>query len=313
MLTDFSSEYNSKTLTKNHVFPRIKLLISDVRCILSYISSYSIDVTSAPSNIVVVYAGAAPGVHIPALVDLFPFISEFVLYDPVSIHNSDVQFNFHPSIRCTGSKIRVVEEYFTDLVAKKLCDSAGKDILFISDIRTESAPQSPETPLPSSPSRGRRRHSWKDKKPKQKDQEDSFEDYVVRDMMDQWLWISLLNPKVAMLKFRIPYSFSSTVSSASNSGDLMLYQDGVLLNQVYKKSLSGESRLLVLPQHIGKCRTYSVSQYSKACYDYNVNQRNASDEKLIKSVFDEYDSKVGSKIGTKDLLQRKCLELGLKF
>ncbi len=69
---------------------------------------------------IVVYAGAAPGIHIPFLSGLFPDVI-FHLYDPspFRIANSDT--------------IRTFQEFFDDATAQRY---AGRnDVVFISDIR----------------------------------------------------------------------------------------------------------------------------------------------------------------------------------
>jgi len=69
----------------------------------------------------VVYAGAAPGYHIPLLAKLFPRHT-FYLYDPAKF-----------GIRST-SNIRIYQECFTDEIATQLSETL-LDILFICDIR----------------------------------------------------------------------------------------------------------------------------------------------------------------------------------
>ncbi len=72
-------------------------------------------------NPVVVYAGAAPGYHIPLLESMFPDI-EWHLYDPRS-------FGIRPS-----KNISIHQQYFMNSDAEKW---AGRnDVFFISDIRT---------------------------------------------------------------------------------------------------------------------------------------------------------------------------------
>lgn len=72
---------------------------------------------------VAIYAGAAPGLHIPLIALLFPQI-EFHLYDPK-------KFSIEPS-----EKIHIYQQYFTDNDARKW--TGRKDVFFISDIRTVS-------------------------------------------------------------------------------------------------------------------------------------------------------------------------------
>jgi hypothetical protein len=70
---------------------------------------------------IVLYAGAAPGIHIPYLSSLFPLV-KFVLYDPN-------EFLIEPS-----DTIEIHREYFINDTARLY---AGRtNVLFISDIRT---------------------------------------------------------------------------------------------------------------------------------------------------------------------------------
>lgn len=72
---------------------------------------------------IVLYAGAAPGNHIPYLSKLFPTL-EFALFDPNDFSIKE------------GGKIKIYQKYFTDEIAQIF---AGRDdVLFISDIRTAS-------------------------------------------------------------------------------------------------------------------------------------------------------------------------------
>lgn len=72
---------------------------------------------------IVLYAGAAPGNHIPYLSNLFPTL-EFALFDP-----NDFAIK-------GGDNIRICQQYFTEEIAHLF---AGRDdVLFISDIRTAS-------------------------------------------------------------------------------------------------------------------------------------------------------------------------------
>src|SRR5688572_5255739 len=52
----------------------------------------------------VVYAGAAPGTHIPYLCKLFPWVQKWILYDPTPFHPATKR---HPKVEC-------VEDIFTD-------------------------------------------------------------------------------------------------------------------------------------------------------------------------------------------------------
>jgi hypothetical protein len=89
-----------------------KLMIAE----LEFLTLYS----SSPSD-VVVYAGAAPGLHTNFLAELFPGVL-FVLYDP------------DPFVTVGTRSVVIRQEAFTDEIAEKW---RGKATLFISDIRTK--------------------------------------------------------------------------------------------------------------------------------------------------------------------------------
>jgi hypothetical protein len=68
----------------------------------------------------VVYAGAAPGTHIPRLARMFPEM-HFILIDP------------QPS--AAKSCCEVIEAFMTDKLARELSERLGADVLFMSDVR----------------------------------------------------------------------------------------------------------------------------------------------------------------------------------
>jgi hypothetical protein len=108
-------EYSSRSSEqKNSVhIGQIKLLLSEISFLTLFLNE--------KENPIVVYAGAAPGNHIPILSDLFPEI-EFHLYDPAPF-----------KIKQTN-KIKIYNQYFLD---KDASQWTNKDnVYFISDIRT---------------------------------------------------------------------------------------------------------------------------------------------------------------------------------
>eukprot|EP00928_Gymnodinium_smaydae_P064219 TRINITY_DN47617_c0_g1_i1.p1 TRINITY_DN47617_c0_g1~~TRINITY_DN47617_c0_g1_i1.p1 ORF type:complete len:480 (-),score=58.64 TRINITY_DN47617_c0_g1_i1:106-1545(-) len=121
----------------------------------------------------VVYAGAAPGTHIPFLASLFPHLS-FVLVDPGEFR---VESN---------DRITVRREFFTAELARKLRegeDMPSSKTLFVSDVRTG------------------------DPKIHSKEEVESF---VAKDMSMQQDWIQALAPHMSMLKFRLPWTSGET-------------------------------------------------------------------------------------------------------
>lgn len=119
-------------------------------------------------NPIVVYAGAAPGTHIPFLLELYPEIAELHLYDPR---------DFSVSLK-GNSKIHVYQEYFTDETAKKWAEQRDK-VLFISDIRTADYTVAESL--------------------------DQNEEQIMQDLVMQETWYKIMQPARAMLKFRLPY------------------------------------------------------------------------------------------------------------
>lgn len=120
----------------------------------------------------VVYAGAAPGTHIPCLVGMFPEM-RFVLIDSQPSAVSDA--------RC-----EIIQGLMTDGLASELVERLGNDILFISDVRV----------APVGKGETDREHQTR----------------IQRDMEAQMGWHNILNPTAAMFKFRLPWDLEPYTS-----------------------------------------------------------------------------------------------------
>lgn len=94
---------------------QLKLMMTEVHFLTTYWDPEKI------TNPVVVYAGAAPGEHLPFLSSMFPTFT-FHLYDPRPF-----------TIRAT-ERLHLYQQYFTDEDAQRW--SGRDDVFFISDIRT---------------------------------------------------------------------------------------------------------------------------------------------------------------------------------
>jgi hypothetical protein len=114
----------------------------------------------------VVYAGAAPGSHIPFLSDLFPYV-EFVLYDPAPFRHD------------SRDNIKDFQEYFTDEIAAKYIDTAELPTFLASDIRNSEYSLDLDTKAINS--------------------------MVDIDMKMQDGWARIMRPKSCFFKFRLPY------------------------------------------------------------------------------------------------------------
>jgi hypothetical protein len=116
-------------------------------------------------NSIIVYAGAAPGIHIKFLHQMF---HNFVyhLYNPVKFANG----------LDNGENIFTYQRKFTD---EDAYNWAGLDnVYFISDIRTADF---------------------------KKMDENQVEEFVSTDMLDQLKWFNNIKPVHALLKFRLPW------------------------------------------------------------------------------------------------------------
>lgn len=141
----------------------------------------------------VVYVGSAPGIHIPFLASLFPEV-RFVLYDPR-------EFTLRDDYPGALARITTHQQFFTDVDAKQY--SGRDDVLFVSDIRTGT--DGPEIPS---------------------------DDTVEGDMAMQAEWVRLMNPRAALLKYRLNYT-----------KDKSMYLAGQVRLQVWPGPRSTETRL----------------------------------------------------------------------
>jgi hypothetical protein len=145
---------------RNHHAGQRKLLMSEV----DFLSNY------ARKGDTIVYAGAAPGTHIPFLASLFPDI-QFILVDPR-------QFKYKKLGKPIDTRIETRQQLFLD---KDALEFAGRDdVLFISDIRAGTE----DADIPS-------------------------EATVSADMGIQRRWVEMMQPRASMLKFRLKYGNSS--------------------------------------------------------------------------------------------------------
>ena len=120
----------------------------------------------------VVYAGAAPGLHVPILARMFPEM-HFILIDP------------HPSAVGDGQLPNAVtlEVRMTDQMADELGTRyANTRLLFISDVRVG-------IPVEDEPTEPSRDHQLR----------------VHADMVAQMGWYQRLRPRAGLLKFRLPW------------------------------------------------------------------------------------------------------------
>ena len=222
---------------------QLKLLLSEIELMIEVLTR------SNEGKFIIVYAGSAPGSHIPYLYELFEdYIEEVHLWDRPS------RFQFMPKTpsdikelekipqytHIKNGKIRIVpkefsdpemvgetEGFFTDYVVKRYLEEYGKDnrILFISDIRDKASTES-----------------------------------VMQDMKMQREWVEKLNPYASLLKFKLPYGDEWGTDDYE-------YLDGKIYTQAYARPVSTETRLMSFRPY--KKRKYSPLTYEKVMTYFN--------------------------------------------
>jgi cap2 methyltransferase len=229
-------KYNEDTKNNNIHIGQRKLLMNEIYFLTKY----------GDLSDTVVYAGAAHGIHIPILTELFPH--KFLLYDPGKFLISDTD------------KIKIFNDYFTDDTAKIY---SGKGVLFISDIRA-TLPKGLSKDSPTS-------------------NNNEFEDAVKENNAWQINWVKIMKPKMAMLKFRIPF----------NTLEPYEYFDGEIDLQPWAPPHSSETRLLTNGQ---KMKMYILEEYDAKMYYYNnfIRTKNNYDINFEKYIWRQYFKKVGT-------------------
>jgi hypothetical protein len=160
---DIYSEFN--IFGKRRRYPGLhlgqrKLLLSEVYFLTKY----------GNAGDTILYVGAAPGDHIPILVELFPEFN-FYLYDPVFFKKQLLMID----------RITTYNQLFTNVDAQRWASGGdlhtlhvNKNLLFISDIRSNIGGIEKEQA-------------------------------VYENMNWQKEWIEIINPFMSMVKFRFPY------------------------------------------------------------------------------------------------------------
>ena len=168
------TDYNRNQPTKVRHRGQLKLLLSEMAFLQPY--------RSVPH--VVVYAGAAPGLHVPILAGMFPYM-RFILIDP------------HPSAIADGQLPNVVtlEVRMTDQMAEEMGNRyADSPLLFISDVRVG-------IPIEEEPTEASHDHQTR----------------VHRDMVAQMGWYRRLRPRAGLLKFRLPWDLETNTNYLSGT------------------------------------------------------------------------------------------------
>ncbi|KAG5493002.1 hypothetical protein JKF63_01583 [Porcisia hertigi] len=254
--------YQSNTSTASFVNPlgkglhygQRKLFLSEVeffvqieRLIKSHGSAAS------PKRVLVVYAGAACGLHLPFLFSLFPHF-QFVLIDPAP---------FCPQVKEIASKEGgCVLELIEGLCTPELCLRIRRtycethDIFLVSDIRSGQ--------------------------PTGMSLNQEHTEMIQQDNKAQREWCFSLEVEAAMLKFHPPYpatkgSDTSNPNAQDTTAEEYTYLDGTQLLGVWAPKSSSEVRLVVVGPfkrgYEAPTRHYHCTMHEEQCYAYNVENR----------------------------------------
>lgn len=215
-----------------------KLIISEIEFLTLYGSNGD---TSSPP--LVVYAGAAGGHHIPYLSSMFPHL-DFHLYDPA------------PFAIKASDKIKIFNEKMTDKVAASYASLspatrvpvAGRDVLFISDIRTVANPSTIRDP--KARAKAKEQYSMR----------------IAEDNAMQLSWTQKMNPVSSMVKFKLPYE---DVETGTSKDGYTMYPRGHVHLPVWGKQSTTETRLIFEDPH--DLRKYRHKKYEEQMAYFNNN------------------------------------------
>ena len=199
--------------TTNHWGQR-KLLLSEIEFLTDYghLSDY------------VVYAGAAPGAKNHYLARLFPH-HKFDFIDPCPFHETLI------SAARSNPQITLLNQFFTDQTA---VEYNGKNVLFISDIRTADSKYM---------------------------EEEEVEDQIIEDNKWQISWHLKMEPAASMLKFRLPWG-SGTTQYLSGYGE-----HSRIYLPVWGRQSTTETRLVAVGSDL---YDYDNTKYEEQLFYYNT-------------------------------------------
>ncbi len=137
--------------------------------------------TESETRIVVVYVGAAQGIHLPYLMKMFPFV-EFHLYDPRPFCKKVIDMANDEK----NHRVNTYTQFFTEETARQWNSAKhpGKHIIFISDLRTADHTKMSRA---------------------------ENEAAIVRDNDLQKVCYLAMKPFLSMLKFRLPWDNKVTL------------------------------------------------------------------------------------------------------
>ncbi|CBZ34399.1 hypothetical protein, conserved [Leishmania donovani] len=252
-------------LLKGLHYGQRKLLLSEVEFLVQISMHVKCRGSGAsPKKVLVVYAGAACGLHLPLIFSLFPAL-DFVLIDPAP---------FCSRVKEIASKEgSCVLELIDDFCTAELCLRIRRsyqethDIFLVSDIRSGQ--------------------------PTGMSMNQEHTDMIQQDNKAQREWCFSLEVEAAMLKFHPPYPAAKDSDPANYKAqdatvEEYTYLDGTQLLGVWAPKSSSEVRLIVVGPfkrgYAAPTRRYYCTVHEEQCYAYNTDNRYEKDcaaERLI--------------------------------
>lgn len=206
-------------------------------------------------NPLCVYAGSAPGQHLPILSKMFPSFT-FHLYDPSPFKIKETE------------RIKIHQQYFNDDIASQYANR--KDVFFLSDIRTTDHKILFKDALTK---RGITKFDTNNNpvgpanliKEAEKESTRAVETQIWNDMNMQQKWLQIINPEHALLKFRLPYAMEG-------NSPIVEYVQGVVFWQIWAPPTSTETRLKPARTSSGQYEvgTWDVKEYEEWCFYQNT-------------------------------------------
>ncbi|KPA79003.1 hypothetical protein ABB37_05547 [Leptomonas pyrrhocoris] len=258
-----------RPLLKGLHYGQRKLLLSEVEFFVAILQRIKTQGERAGSKkVLIVYAGAACGLHLPFLFSLFGDF-QFVLIDPAPFC-SQVREIAATEGSCV---LELIEGMCTPelclRIRRSYCDT--HQLYLVSDIRSG---------VPTGMS---------------KNQEHT--EMIQQDNAAQREWCFSLEVEAAMLKFHPPYPAaqdpkSTMYNAADTTAENYVYLSGTQLLGVWAPKSSSEVRLVVVgPFTKGyqpPSRSYACTTHEEQCYAYNMENRYEKDCHAERSILQSY-------------------------
>lgn len=236
----------------------MKLLLAEINFINKYVEN--------DDEILIVYIGCSPGLHLVKLLKMFPFI-KFHLYDPEDPHSELLEY-----IKNNSDKITFYKELFTI----ETCNRYKKSSIYLmTDFRDIKYNVDPYFGLDFEA-----KNKW------QMEKEKSYVD----DMEFQKQICILLEPKVSFLRFRPPHFYSNQrLDNISFE-----YFHGVIWLMIFNELKSTESRIVVTDY------TTTDFKWNYQLYQYRLNYFNFKlRESMLLNPFTNDKSPLQNQLGNK--------------